>query len=168
MELAELNALEEREFTELLGAVFEHSPWVARRTWRKRPFASVDDLHESMMATVRDAARTDQLRLVRAHPELAGTEAKEGSLGAHSSSEQGRLGFDRLTKGEFATMGEINRRYREKFGFPCIVALGLHATRDSVIAEMTRRLANDGETELTNALEQIGHITRGRLDQWVR
>jgi len=30
---------------------------------------------------------------------------------------------------------------------------------------MERRLANDAQVELGAALEQIGHITRGRLEQ---
>ena len=46
---------------------------------------------------------------------------------------------------------------------PCIVALRLHATRASVVAEMERRLGNNADAELAAALEQIGHITRGRL-----
>jgi OHCU decarboxylase len=149
-----------------IKGVFEHSPWVAERAWARGPFRSVEALHRSMLQVVEEATPQEQLALVRSHPELAGAEAKKGSLSADSSSEQCRLGFDRLTREEFAAMGELNRRYREKFGFPCIVALRLHATRDSVIAEMRRRLANDGATELRNALEQIGHIARGRLDKW--
>jgi len=65
-------------------------------------------------------------------------------------------------------MNELNRRYREKFGFPCIVALALHADRASVLREMRRRLANDAPSELASALEQIGHITRGRLEKLLR
>lgn len=149
-----------------IKGVFEHSPWVAERAWARGPFRSVEALQRTMLQVVQEATPQEQLALVRAHPELAGAEAKEGGLTADSSGEQGRLGFNRLTEDEFTRMGELNRRYREKFGFPCIVALRLHATRDSVIAEMTRRLANDSETELGNALEQIGHITRGRLDKW--
>jgi 2-oxo-4-hydroxy-4-carboxy--5-ureidoimidazoline (OHCU) decarboxylase len=34
-----------------------------------------------------------------------------------------------------------------------------------VMAEMERRLRNSRETELDTALEQIGHITRGRLEK---
>jgi 2-oxo-4-hydroxy-4-carboxy--5-ureidoimidazoline (OHCU) decarboxylase len=34
-----------------------------------------------------------------------------------------------------------------------------------VVTEMKRRLANSADTELRNALEQIGHITRGRLEK---
>jgi 2-oxo-4-hydroxy-4-carboxy-5-ureidoimidazoline decarboxylase len=141
--------------------VFEHSPWVAERAWRERPFASADELHRAMMRAVEAASRAEKLALVRAHPEIAGGE----SLTADSSSEQGRLGFNKLSREELERMRSLNRRYREKFAFPCIVALRLHAERGSVMAEMERRLANDGETELRNALEQIGHITRGRLER---
>jgi chitin deacetylase len=35
------------------------------------------------------------------------------------------------------------------------------------MAEMQRRVANDADTELAKALEQIGHITRGRLEKVV-
>lgn len=165
--LEEANALGEREFVERFGSVFEHSPWVARRAWRKRPFRSLDALHASMMQAVSAAEKEEQLALLRAHPELAGAEAKEGALTADSSSEQARLGFTRLTHDEFTRMGLLNKRYRDKHGFPCIVALRLHASRASVAREMEQRAANDSEAELENALEQIGHITRGRLETMV-
>lgn len=165
MTLAELNRLGAAAFVELLGAVFEHSPWVAQRAYEHRPFASIDELHQAMIAVVRAATPAEQLALVRAHPELAGAEAKEGTLTAHSSGEQARLGLTALSKGEFSRISEINRRYREKFGFPCIIALKLHASRDNVLAEMERRLGNRPEEELRTALEQIGHITRGRLER---
>jgi chitin deacetylase len=145
--------------------VFEHSPWVAERAWRKRPFASVDALHAAMVGAVSQAKPEEKLALVRAHPELAGAEAKQGILTADSSSEQGRLGFDALSRGELDRMAEINRRYREKFGFPCIVALRLHATRQTVMAEMESRIHKNREEELLAALAQIGHITRGRLQK---
>ncbi len=145
--------------------VFEHSPWVAERAWRRGPFGSVDALHAAMMLAVAEASREEQLALIRAHPELAGREAKAGSLTPDSSSEQGRLGFLQLTREEFLKMQDLNRRYGEKFGFPCIVALRLHASRESVMREMQERLGNDRDTELRNALEQIRHITRGRLEK---
>jgi OHCU decarboxylase len=163
VELAAVNALGESEFVERFGGVFEHSPWVAQRAWKRRPFASSDALHESMMQALGQAGKDEQLALVRAHPELAGAEAKAGTLTADSSSEQARLGFTRLTHDEFNRMAALNRIYREKHGFPCIVALRLHATRASVMAEMERRAANDSSTEMNNALGEIGYITRGRL-----
>jgi 2-oxo-4-hydroxy-4-carboxy-5-ureidoimidazoline decarboxylase len=163
--LEEANALGEREFVERFGGVFEHSPWVAQRAWKQKPFTSAQALHQAMMQALAHAKREEQLALVRAHPELAGAEASEGKLTTHSSSEQARLGFTRLTRAELERMRELNRSYRDKFGFPCIVALRLHQTRESVMQEIERRIANDAETELANALEQIGHIARGRLDK---
>ena len=165
VELAAVNALGEREFVERFGAVFEHSPWVARRAWPKRPFRSLDALHAAMMQALAEAKKEEQLALVRAHPELAGAEAKQGVLTVDSSSEQGRLGFLQLTREQFEAMERLNRRYRERHGFACIVALRLHATRESVLAEISRRTEGESQAELRVALEQIGHITRGRLEK---
>ena len=159
MALEEVNALGKAEFVARLGGVFEHSPWIAERAWHRRPFGSIDELHRAMLDAV--ASRDEKLALARAHPELAAGEA----LTLASTSEQARLGFNALSTRELEEMNRLNRRYRDKFGFPCIVALRLHADRHSVMAEMSRRLENDAATELDNALEQIGHITRGRLEK---
>jgi OHCU decarboxylase len=156
---------DQQGFVARFGGVFEHSPWVAERAWERRPFSSVAALHAAMMDALGKASAAERLALVRAHPELAGREAVGGSLTVDSSGEQGRLGFTSLSKDEFSRITKINRAYREKFGFPCIVALRLHATRASVMAEMERRLGNNADTELASALEQIGHITRGRLEK---
>jgi 2-oxo-4-hydroxy-4-carboxy-5-ureidoimidazoline decarboxylase len=157
--LEEVNSLAKREFVARLGGVFEHSPWIAERAWQRRPFRSVAELHRAMLDAV--VSTEEKLQLARAHPELAGSE----TLTVDSTSEQARLGFNRLSKTELEEMKRLNRSYREKFGFPCIVALRLHADRQSVMREIERRLANDAETELANAFEQIGHITRARLEK---
>jgi 2-oxo-4-hydroxy-4-carboxy-5-ureidoimidazoline decarboxylase len=159
--LEELSSLGKDEFVARLGGIFEHSPWVAEQAWRQRPFRSVEELHRAMVDVVNRASSEQQLNLIRAHPELAGGEA----LTVASTSEQARLGFHRLAKEELEEMNQLNRRYRDKFGFPCIVALKLHAERRGVMAEMARRLGNSREEEIRNALEQISHITRGRLEK---
>ena len=159
--LEAVSSLGKAEFAAKFGGVFEHSPWVAERAWQRRPFRSVDELHRAMMSAVENASEEEKLALVRAHPELAGSE----TLTPHSSAEQKRLGFTSLTRQELEEMSELNRAYREKFGFPCIVALRLHADRASVIAQMRARAANTHDAEIRNALEQIGHITRGRLEK---
>jgi 2-oxo-4-hydroxy-4-carboxy-5-ureidoimidazoline decarboxylase len=157
--LEEVNALGKGEFVARLGGVFEHSPWIAERAWHQRPFRSIDELHRAMLAAV--ASEEEKLRLAHAHPELAGAEA----LTVASTGEQARLGFNALSRSELDEMNRLNRSYRDKFGFPCIVALRLHATRKSVMAEMARRLQNSPEEELKAAMVQIGHITRARLER---
>jgi OHCU decarboxylase len=158
-----LNAATPADFVQALGSLYEHSPWVPERAAALRPFTSVRALHDAMVSCARDASRDEQIALVRAHPELAGKEAVGGVLTAASASEQGRLGLDRLNHDEFERLAELNRRYQAAFGFPCIIALRLHQTRDSVLAEFERRLKNDRETELYLALAQIEQIVRGRL-----
>jgi 2-oxo-4-hydroxy-4-carboxy-5-ureidoimidazoline decarboxylase len=166
--LAELNSLDEARFVALLDGVFERSPWVAQRAWQGRPFASVEELFQGMARALGRATPEEQLALIRAHPELAGREAAGGRLTVDSSSEQGRLGFMSLDRSHFEQMNELNRTYRQRFGIPCIVALRLHASRASVMAEMQRRLGNTAQAEHAAALEQIGHIARGRLEKLVR
>lgn len=165
MTLAEINAADSQRFVQWLGGIFERSAWVAERVARARPFASANALHAAMVDVVFAASLEEQLALIRAHPELAGREAVAGAMTADSTSEQGRLGLTALPHAEFERMTALNRAYREKFGFPCVVALKLHDKRESVLAEMARRLANDRDTEIANALEQIGHITNARLEK---
>jgi 2-oxo-4-hydroxy-4-carboxy-5-ureidoimidazoline decarboxylase len=157
--LEEVNALGKSEFVARLGGVFERSPWIAERAWHKRPFRCVEELQRAMLDAV--ATEEEELALVRAHPELSGSE----TLTPNSSSEQARLGFTALSRAELEEMNRLNRSYRERFGFPCVVALRLHADRQSVMAEIARRLQNRPEEELKVAVEQIGHIARGRLEK---
>ncbi len=53
LKLAELNALDLEQFTLRLRTVFEHSPWVAARTAKDRPFADLAELHRALCQTVR-------------------------------------------------------------------------------------------------------------------
>jgi OHCU decarboxylase len=167
MNLAQVNALDLEQFVAHFGGVFENSPWVARQAWQRRPFASRSALFLCMSEAVRDAPEDRQLALIRAHPELAGREAVRGGLTPDSTSEQARLGFLNLDRSHFEQMNELNRTYRQRFGIPCIVALKLHASRASVMAEMQRRLGNTMQAEIAAALEQINHIARGRLEKIV-
>jgi 2-oxo-4-hydroxy-4-carboxy-5-ureidoimidazoline decarboxylase len=165
--LAQLNALEQARFIAMLAPVFEHSPWVAQRAWKRRPFASVEELFQALADAIRRAGVDEQLALIRAHPEIAGKEASGGRPAADSTGELGRLGFLSLDRSHVERMAELNRRYRQRFGFPCVVALKLHAGRASVMADMQRRLGNTVQAEMATALEQIGHIARSRLDKIV-
>ena len=167
MTLEEANACAPDRFVAVFGGVFEHSPWVAQQAVAARPFASVAALHAAMLAAVRAASMARQLALLRAHPELAGREAAEGSLTPDSGSEQGRLGFNALGRDELGRIAAINHRYRERHGFPCIVALALHATRASAVAEMARRAEADPAGEMAAAIEQVGHIARARLERMI-
>jgi 2-oxo-4-hydroxy-4-carboxy-5-ureidoimidazoline decarboxylase len=143
LNVAGLNALDQDAFAAALGFIFEHSPWVAARAWAKRPFA-------------------DQEALIRAHPELAGKAAIAGDLTAASKSEQAGAGLDRLTSEEFDRFHQLNAAYATRFGFPFIVCVRLH-DKAAILAAMARRLSNDREAEIEEAIVQIGLIGGLRL-----
>ncbi len=164
--LARLNAMTAEQFTAALGAVFEHSPWVAARAFPAGPFADVAALHRAMVEAVERAPRSEQLALLRAHPELAGREARAGTLTADSTGEQKSAGLDALSRPEIDRIAELNRRYRERFGFPFIIAVRRH-DKAGIFREFERRLALDAETEVANALAQVYAITRLRLNALV-
>lgn len=154
------------DFVAALGGVFEHSPWIAERASAGRPYADAAALHEAMVDVVRGASRAEQLDLLRAHPELAGREAQAGTLTADSNSEQRSAGLNALTREEIERVSQLNRAYRERFGFPFIIAVRRH-TKDGILAEFERRLGNDAESERLECLEQVYIITRLRLDALV-
>lgn len=161
-----INAFDRTVFTAAFGGVFEHSPWVAERAWEERPFDAVDQLHRAMVRAMEAAAPAEQLALIRAHPELAGKAAIAGELTAASASEQKGAGLDRCSPEEFARLHALNSAYRDKFGFPFIVAVRGH-TRASILAEMERRLSHGIEEEHAEALRQIARIARFRLEDLV-
>jgi len=142
-----------------MTALFEHSPWVEQRA-DARP--SSGDRHADLMAVVREATPDEQLALIRAHPELAGKAAVDGSLTEASAAEQASAGLDRLTQDEFDRFHALNADYRQKFGFPFIICVRL-TDKAGILAAMERRLANDRATEIATAIEQIGEIVRLRL-----
>jgi 2-oxo-4-hydroxy-4-carboxy-5-ureidoimidazoline decarboxylase len=156
-----LNALPVPSFVAALGDVFEHAPWIAEAAAKDRPHPTVTALHDAMMRAVRTAPPERRRAFIGGHPEL-GSRAKRADLTADSGAEQGGLGLDRLSAEEFERFSRLNAAYRDKFGFPFIVCVRRH-TRDSILAQFERRLANTPEAEHTAALHEIGLITRLRL-----
>ena len=160
--LQALNGLDRDRFAARLGGIYEHSPWVAERAWTRRPFASLDALHRAMEEAVATASREEQLALLRAHPELLG-KLEAAQLTDASRAEQASAGLDRCTAAQRDRMRALNAAYRERFGFPFIVAVrGLDWA--GIIERIDARLPNDGPTELANALAQVGRIARLRLE----
>jgi len=162
MPLQALNGLSHADFVARLGGIYEHSPWVAERAFDARPFASLDALHAAMQRAMHGASRDEQLALIRAHPELLG-KLEAARLTESSRSEQASAGLDRCTAAQKSRMQALNQAYREKFGFPFIVAVkGLDWA--SIIERVEARLQHTREAELATALQEIGRIARFRLE----
>jgi 2-oxo-4-hydroxy-4-carboxy-5-ureidoimidazoline decarboxylase len=164
--LGALNASDRDAFVVALGHLFEHSPWVAEETFERRPFRSLDELHDALCATMRGAPVERQLALVRAHPDLAGRLAQAGKLTASSAGEQSAAGLDRLTPSEAAEIQRLNDAYKARFGFPFVICARLNAV-NTILAAMGARSGGAPEAELSTALEEIAKIARLRLNDSV-
>ncbi|MDP9290922.1 MAG: 2-oxo-4-hydroxy-4-carboxy-5-ureidoimidazoline decarboxylase [Verrucomicrobiota bacterium] len=159
---AEVSALDRAEFTRSLGQVFEHAPWVAARTWAKRPFATREELHAALCATVTSATDEEKLGLIRAHPDLVANVA----LTKESRSEQASAGLSNLSPEEVALFEKCNREYRERFGFPFVICARLNK-KEAILRAFPERLKNSVEAERETALREIFKIAELRLAELV-
>jgi 2-oxo-4-hydroxy-4-carboxy-5-ureidoimidazoline decarboxylase len=162
MTLAELNRLDRAAFTKQLGAIFEHSPWVAERTWPARPFRDIEALHAEMCAQVAASDEEARLALLRAHPRLADKAALREGLTADSQDEQRSAGLDQCSPEELVRLQQLNADYDGRFGFPFIIAVrGLG--RQDIIEAMATRLGRTRDEEFAEALRQVERIAGLRL-----
>jgi 2-oxo-4-hydroxy-4-carboxy-5-ureidoimidazoline decarboxylase len=157
-----LNDMPREQFVAVCGGLFEHSPWIAERTWAKRPFASLNALHAALLATLDASSREEKIGLIAAHPDLVGRLAKEGRLTNESTAEQQSAGLAGLTDGEVAAFDQYNAAYREKFDFPFVIC-ARENKKDAILAAFPTRLKNTKDQEITTALTEIGKIARLRL-----
>ena len=160
---AELKNLDRDAFVAAFGGVFEHSAWIAEEAYGLGPFETVNDLHATMIRVVDAAPMGAKLALIRAHPDLAGRAALAGELTAASNTEQSRSGLTALTAEELARFHELNHAYKQKFGFPFIMAVKFSNKHD-ILAAFVERLTNGQTAEMDRALDEIGKIARYRLD----
>lgn len=164
--IAQLNAMPAAEFVTVLGGLYEHSPWFAETAAARRPFANVAELASALCNAVDEAGTEAQVKLVRAHPELAGKAAVRGELTAESTREQSGAGLNLCTPEEFERLQSLNARYNKKFGFPFILAVRGY-DRAGIINEFARRIDNTPEAELQTCINQIHRIAQFRLDDLV-
>ena len=162
MTIDAVNRLDREAFVEAFGWIFEHSPWVAERAWKERPFGDARALHVSMVRQVEMASAAEQMALLRAHPDL-GTKAKVSEA---SATEQAGAGLDQLTAEEFQLLTELNHRYKEKFGFPFLYAVK-GSNKHDVLVALIARIDADPEDEYSEALRQVYQIAGFRLNSCI-
>lgn len=152
-------------FVDRFGGVYEHSPWVAERTWdagRVPDATTALALGLAMAETLAEASDEEKLGLIRAHPDLAGKAAVAGTLTQESTTEQASAGLDHCSPEEFARFQSLNAAYGAAFGFPFIMAVKF-SNRTEILDAFDARLKHDVATEFETALQQINKIALIRL-----
>ncbi|SPJ33123.1 2-oxo-4-hydroxy-4-carboxy-5-ureidoimidazoline decarboxylase [Kushneria phyllosphaerae] len=157
--LETLNHLPEAQFVSHLEGLYEHSSWIVRDIAIQRPFASSDALIDAAQAHIRQAPTRAQHELICAHPELGSRQLARLSAASQSEQRNARLAEDETRLEQLRT---LNEAYRQRHGFPFVVAVA-GMTPEAIVSTLETRLPRDSDSEINESLIQIGHIAHQRL-----
>ncbi len=160
------NAQSQENFVDRVGGVYEHSAWIAEGAFARglpENAQDLDTLASYLRAIVDVAGDGPKLALLRAHPDLAGKLAKSGALTTESTVEQTSAGLDQCSDAEFEELTVLNDTYKERFGFPYILAVK-GRNRQEILENFRARVNNAPADEFREALNQVHQIARLRLE----
>jgi 2-oxo-4-hydroxy-4-carboxy-5-ureidoimidazoline decarboxylase len=156
----QLNKTNHAEFVEILGGIFEHSPWIAEQTEKAKPFSSLHHLYQEMIHIVENATLEQKLALMKAHPNLG----DRAQMSEDSIQEQKGAGLKDLTSEEYNKFITMNHQYMEKFNFPFIMAVR-GKNKHQIYEALEARIHNEKEAEFQTDLNEIYKIARLRLEE---
>ncbi len=162
MSLEEFNALPEAEARERLTTCLDVPRWVDTVA-AGRPYADVAALR-SVAEVAAGSLSDDELEQALARHPRIGERAGADHDAAHSAREQS--GVDPADAQLRQQLAEGNRAYEARFDRVFLIRA---AGRDGheILAELTRRLGNDDETERDETVRQLREIALLRLEQVV-
>ena len=156
-----IEKLSETKFIEVFGNIFENASWVSKKLYGQRPFKNFQDLSKKMISIFENANDQDKLKILNAHPDLA-DKTKIGSLTPDSNEEQNNAGLDRCTKEEFNQFKILNSEYKNKFGFPFILAVK-GRQKSEILLNFKKRILFNKKTEFNEGVVQVVQIANLRL-----
>ena len=158
-----IDKLSKTEFIQVFGNIFENASWIAEKLYGQKPFKNFKDLSKKMIFIFEDSGNQTKLQILNAHPDLA-DRAKIGSLTPDSNKEQSDAKLDQCTKEEFNNFKNLNLKYKNKFGFPFIIAVK-GKNKNEILANFKKRVMLDEQIELDEAINQVKQIATLRLDE---
>jgi len=158
-----IEKLSETEFTEVFGNIFENANWVAKRLYEQKPFRNFQDLSKKMINIFESADYQDKLKILNSHPDLA-DKAKIGTLTADSNKEQNSAGLDQCTEKEFNQFKNLNFEYKNKFGFPFILAVK-GKKKSEILLNFQKRVLSNKKDEFSEGISQVIKIAGLRLEE---
>ena len=158
-----IDKLTETEFTEVFGNIFENASWIAEKLYMQKPFKNFNDLSNKMISIFENINNQNKLKILNSHPDLA-DKAKIGSLTPDSNKEQSNIGLDQCTEKEFNEFKNLNLEYKNKFGFPFIIAVK-GKNKSEILVNFKKRLLSNKKTEFGEAVKEVKQIVSLRLDE---
>ncbi len=155
-----INTFNENEFSAIFGSIFEKSEWIARETFKQKPFKNSQDLINKMMNIYESCSTDEILTIFNLHPKLA----IDKKLTAFSTKEQSKAKLNQCSKEELETFKKLNFDYENKFQFPFILAVK-GKNKNEILENFKNRVNNDYEKEFQEAKKQVMRIALIRLNE---
>ena len=158
-----INKLSRSEFVEIFANIFEKTKWIAEKLYNQKPFDNFRDLSSKMLGIFETAGKETQLKILEAHPDLA-DKVTVNLLTSNSRSEQSNAGLDQCSEEEFNEFKNLNKSYRQKYGFPFVIAVK-GKNKIEILSEFRKRILNSVDEEFNEAIIQVGKIANLRLNE---
>jgi OHCU decarboxylase len=162
MSIDQVNQMDRDQFVDTFGSLFQGPPWIAEQAYQAQPYEDVYDLRKAFHDALFEAPPERQLELIRQYPDLAGVATREGRVSSRSAMDQAYAGLNQLDSDEYTSFDDLNAAYREKFGFPLVVAVREN-TKETILKSGNARLQNSPAAEQATALVEIAKIANLRL-----
>ena len=158
--IKKVNQLSKNEFISTFGNVFEKTNWIANKAYNSKPYKDFDEFRSTIMKIYENSSKQDCLKIFNAHPELA----VEKKLTENSHKEQKSANLNQCNKDEFNEFKNLNIEYRNKFGFPFIIAVK-GKNKNEILNNFRKRIKNEINLEFNEAKEQVKKIATFRLNE---
>ncbi len=157
------NKLGKTEFISTFGNIFEKTEWIAEKCYESKPYNNLDELVLKMMEIFENTEKDKHLEILNAHPDLA----IEKKLTDDSKNEQKNASLNQCTNEEFLEFKNLNEKYKEKFGFPFIIAVK-GKNKEEILNSFRQRITNNINLEFEEAKKQVKKIASFRLSEIIK
>ena len=157
------NKLGKTEFISTFGNIFEKTEWIAEKCYESKPYNNLDELVLKMMEIFENTEKDKHLEILNAHPDLA----IEKKLTDDSKNEQKNASLNQCTNEEFLEFKNLNEKYKEKFGFPFIIAVK-GKNKEEILNIFRQRITNNINLEFEEAKKQVKKIASFRLSEIIK
>lgn len=158
----------QKAFMKAFENLYEHSPWVAEKAYigtkQNNLHNNLEQFHALLCETMLASESDLHDALICSHPVLAGKKSQRNELTRFSTSEQKSAGLNNCSDEEITLFQTLNRQYKEKFGFPFIMAIK-EKNKAEIEAGFHERQHNSVEQERQSALAEINKIAWLRIKE---
>ena len=161
-----IDKLSKSEFTEVFGNIFENAAWIAEKLYEQKPFKNFQELSEKIISIFENCDQQNKFKILNSHPDLA-DKTKISSLTPDSNKEQVNAKLDQCTKDEYNEFKNLNLKYKNKFGFPFIIAVK-GKNKEEILNSFRQRITNNINSEFEEAKKQVKKIANFRLSEIIK